>query len=104
MGGRSFNIVGKRKWIEFIVWYNDLQLRKKGFRVFKFSYRISKEHKQEAQCAQKGGVERMLVFVICDFIKNFIPNPYFMFQILHEKSFKMRHVMFLYFNFSVRYS
>ena len=43
-------------------------------------------------------------FVICGFIKNFIPNPYFIFQIFHEKSFKMRHVMFLYFNFSVRYS
>ena len=40
------------------------------------------------------------VFVICGFIKNFIPNPYFIFQIFHEKSFKM----FLYFNFSVRYS
>ena len=61
------------------------------------------ENKKEVQCAQKGG-GGMLVFVICGFIKNFIPNPYFIFQIFHEKSFKIRHVMFLYFNFSVRYS
>ena len=31
----------------------------------------TKEHKQKAQCAHKGG---MLVFVICGFIKNFLPN------------------------------
>ena len=31
-----------------------------------------KEYKEEGQCAQKGG--RMLVFVICGFIKNFFPN------------------------------
>ena len=30
-----------------------------------------KEHKQEAQCAQKGACGGMLVFVICGFIKNF---------------------------------
>ena len=61
-----------------------------------------KEHKEEPQCAQKGG--RMLVFVICGFIKDFLPNSYFILQICHVKSFKMRHVMALYFNFSVRYS
>ena len=29
-----------------------------------------------------------LVFVICGFIKNFLPNSYFIFQIYHVKSFK----------------
>ena len=42
--------------------------------------------KQESQCAQKGG--QMLVFVICGFIKNFLPNSYFILQIYHAKSFK----------------
>ena len=37
-------------------------------------------------------------------IKNFLPNSYFILQIYHAKSFKMRHVTSLYFNFSVRYS
>ena len=37
-----------------------------------------KEYKEEGQCAQKWG--RMLVFVICGFIKNFSTNSYF---ILH---------------------
>ena len=61
-----------------------------------------KEYKEEAQCAQKGG--RMLVFVICGFIKNVLPNCYFILQIYHVKSFKMMHVFSLYFNFSLRYS
>jgi len=61
-----------------------------------------KEHKQEAQCAQKGG--RLLVFVICGFIKKCLPNSNIILQIYHGKSFKMRHVTSLYFNFSVRYS
>ena len=61
---------------------------------------VSKEYKEEAQCAQKAG--RMLVFVICGFIKNFLTNSYFILHIHHVKSFKMRHVR--YFNFSVRYS
>ena len=58
-----------------------------------------KEHKQEAQCAQKAG--RMLVFVIFGFIKNLLPNSYFILQIYDVKSFKMMHVTSLYFNFSV---
>ena len=45
-----------------------------------------------------------LIFVICGFIKNFLPNSYFIFQIYHAKSFKKGHVTSLYFNFSVRYS
>ena len=45
-----------------------------------------------------------LFFVICGFIKNFLPNSYLILQIYHAKSFKMRHVTSLYFNFSVRYS
>ena len=63
---------------------------------------VVKEYKEEAQCAQKVG--RMLVFVICGFIKNFLPNYYFILHVHHVKSFKMRHVRSLYFNFSVRYS
>ena len=62
----------------------------------------TKEYKEEGQCAQKGG--RMLVFVICGFIKNFLTNSYFILHIHHVKSFKMKHVRPLYFNFSVRYS
>ena len=62
---------------------------------------LCKEYKQEAQCAQKEG--RMLVFDICGFIKNFLPNSYFILQIYHAKSFRMRHVTSLYFNFSVIY-
>jgi hypothetical protein len=31
-----------------------------------------------------------LVFVICGFIKDFLPNSYFILQIYHAKSFKMR--------------
>ena len=41
-----------------------------------------------------------LDFVICGFIKNFLPNSYFILQIYHAKSFKMRHVTSLYFFFS----
>ena len=63
---------------------------------------MDKEYKEEAQCAQKGG--RMPVFVICGFIKKFLTNYYFILHIHHAKSFKMRHVRPLYFNFSVRYS
>ena len=37
------------------------------------------EYKEEAQCAQKGG-GLMLVFVICGFIKNVLPNSYFIFS------------------------
>ena len=61
-----------------------------------------KENKQEGQCAQSKGL--LLVFVICGFIKNFLPNSYYILQMYHGKSFKMRHTMSLYFNFSVRYS
>ena len=43
----------------------------------------------------------VLVFVICGFIKNFLPKSYFILQIYHVKSFEMRHVTPLYFNFSV---
>ena len=57
---------------------------------------------EEAQCAQKGG--RMLFFVICGFIENFILNIYFILQIYHVKSFKMMHVTSMYFDFSLRYS
>ena len=46
----------------------------------------------------------MLVFVICGFIKNFLPNSYFILQIYHAKSFKMRHVSFLYLGSYIRYS
>jgi hypothetical protein len=63
-----------------------------------------KEHKQEAQCAQKGGGRRMLVFAICGFIENFLPNSYFISKIYHVKSFKMIHVTSMYFNFLVKYS
>ena len=49
-------------------------------------------------------VGRRLVFVICVFIQNFLPNSYFILQIYHVKSFKMMHVLSLYFNFSIRYS
>ena len=63
---------------------------------------FGKEYKLEAQCAQKAG--RMLVLVICGFIKNVLPNSYFILQIYHVKSFKMMHVLSLYFNFSIRYS
>ena len=51
---------------------------------------LIKEYKEEAQCAQKGG--RMLVFVICGYIKNFFPNFYFILQTYHVKSFKMMHI------------
>ena len=63
---------------------------------------LDKEYKEEVQCAQKGGL--MLVFVICGFIKNFLPNYYFILHVHHVKSFKMRHVRSLYFNVSLRYS
>ena len=39
-----------------------------------------------------------LDFVICGFIKNFLPNPYFILQIYHAKSLKMRHVSSLFYN------
>ena len=42
-----------------------------------------------------------LVFVIFGFIKNLLPNSYFILQIHQAKSFKMRHVTSLYFNISV---
>ena len=61
-----------------------------------------KEYKEEGQCAQKWG--RMLVFVICGFIKNFSTNSYFILHVHLVKGFKMRHYRYLYFNFSVRYS
>ena len=35
----------------------------------------------------------MPVFVICGFIKNFLPNSYFILQIYHPKSYEMRYVM-----------
>ena len=50
---------------------------------------LYKEYKEEGQCAQKGG--RMLVFVICGFIKNSLANSYFILQIYLVKSFKMMH-------------
>jgi hypothetical protein len=57
-----------------------------------------KEHKQEAQCAQKGGGgDASFCHLWC--IKNFLPNYYFILQIYHVKSFKMVHVMSLYFIF-----
>ena len=62
----------------------------------------NKEYKEEGQCAQKGG--RMLIFVICGFIKNFLTNSYLILHIHQVKGFKMRHYRYLYFNFSVRYS
>ena len=46
----------------------------------------------------------LLVFVICGFVKDFLPHSYFILQIYHAKSFKMRHDMSLYLNFPVRYS
>jgi hypothetical protein len=48
-----------------------------------------KEYKEEGQCAQKWG--RMLVFVICGFIKNFSTNCYFILHVHLVKGFKMRH-------------
>ena len=55
-------------------------------------------------CARTFATHTLLVFVICGFIKNCLPTSYFILQIYHAKSFKMRHVTTLYFNFSVRYS
>ena len=66
------------------------------------TYIKSKEYKEEGPCAQKWG--RMLVFVICGFIKDFLPTSYFILQIYDAKSYKMRHGMSLYLNFSVRCS
>ena len=65
-------------------------------------YPSAKEYKEEGQCAQKGG--RMLVFVICGFIENFLTNSYFILHIHQVKGFEMRHYRYLHFNFSVRYS
>ena len=62
----------------------------------------NKEYKEEGQCAQKGG--RMLIFVICGFIKTFLTNSYFILHVHQVKGFKMRHYRYLYFNFSIRYS
>ena len=62
---------------------------KKGNPMYLSLYMVfSKEYKEEAQCAKKRG--RMLIFVICGFIKNFFPNSYFILQIYHAKSFEMR--------------
>ena len=47
---------------------------------------------------------RMLVFVICGIIKNFLTNSYFILHIHQVKGFKMRHNRYLYLYFSVRYS
>ena len=69
--------------------------------LFVYTAVSSKEHKQGLQCAQKGG---MLVLVICGFIKNFVPNSYFILQIYHAKNYKIRYDMSLYFQISVRYS
>ena len=106
------SISWKKKIIDWIIdkninWYtypcnNLILLFCIYFNYFAYLHTKNKEHKQEAQCAQRGG--RMLVFVICGFIKNFLPNSYFILQIYHVKSFKMMHVTSLYFNFSLRYS
>ena len=56
------------------------------------------------KCFKNSILLSWLVFVICGFIKNFIPNSYFILEIYHAKSFKMRYVTSRYFNFSVRYS
>ena len=45
----------------------------------------------------------LLVFVICGFIKNVLPNAYLILQIYHVKSFKMMHVTFMYFDVSLRH-
>ena len=42
-----------------------------------------------------------MAFAHCAFIMNFMTNSYFILQIYHARSFKMRHVTSLYFNFSV---
>ena len=58
----------------------------------------NKEHKQEAQCAQKGG-GRLLVFVICGFIKNFyqILISYCKFIMLKALKWGMLHLFTLIF-------
>ena len=40
----------------------------------------------------------------CAFIMNFMANSYFILQIYHAKSFKMRHITYLYFSYLSRYS
>ena len=40
----------------------------------------------------------------CDSIIDFLANSYFIVQIYHAKSFKMKYIMSLYLNFSLRYS
>ena len=42
--------------------------------------------------------------VTCAFIMNFMANSYFVLQIHCAKSFKMRHITYLYFNYLSRYS
>ena len=61
-----------------------------------------KSIRKRGSVLKRGG--RMLVFVICGFIKKFLTNSYFILHIHQAKGFEMIHYRYLYFNFSARYS
>ena len=44
------------------------------------------------------------IIVSCDSIIDFLANSYFIVEIYHAKSFKMKYCMSLYLNFSLDYS
>ena len=44
------------------------------------------------------------IFWYCGSIIDFLRNPYFILQICHDESFKMRYIRSLYLNFSLKYS
>ena len=87
--GNAFFIPSKSHWVTGAILAFAESCKNKQTEIFtKDQFQGVKilAHKQDAQCAQKGG--QMLVFVICGFIKNFLPNSYFILQIYHAKSFK----------------
>ena len=48
--------------------------------------------------------QTFIFIVSCDFIIDFLANSYFIVQIHHAKTFKMKYSMSLYLNFSLEYS
>ena len=94
-------------WCGFIdeqrsTWIRTLQKHVKNFEESPETWKKAESISKRRSVLKRG--EGMLVFVICGFIKNFLPNSYFILQIYHVKSFKVMHVTSLYFNFSVKYS
>ena len=68
----------------------DLNRANVPYRAYTTVYIGQEAFSKEYKLKREG---RMLVFVICGFIKNVLPNSYFILQIYRVKSFKMMHVI-----------